>query len=70
MSADPIKFSDARSQQAEMALGIVARKRQKSTSNDGSSLALKLLGKVIRSPKQRVLLAPQNGPQSNKNIFK
>ena len=43
-------------------------KRQKSAGDDRSTLTLKLMGRVIRSPKQRAPVAPQNGPQSNKNL--
>ena len=32
-------------------------------------LALKLMGRFIRSKKQRVLVVPLNGPWSNKNLF-
>ena len=41
----------------------------KSAGNDWSSLTLKLMGRVIRSPKQRVPVAPQKGPRSNKKLF-
>ena len=40
---------DARSPQPEMALGIVAHKGQKSKGDDESTLALKPIGKVIRT---------------------
>ena len=43
---------------------------QKSAGDDESTLALKAIGsRIIRSPKQRVLVAPQNGPLFNKNFF-
>ena len=45
------------------------RKRRKSASKDKSTLALKPMGKVIRSRIQRVPVTPQNGPRSNKNLF-
>ena len=41
----------------------------KSTGNDESTLALKPRGRFIQSPKQRVPVAPQNGPRSNKNFL-
>ena len=54
-----------------MILGIIARKQQKSTGDDESTLALKLVGsKVIRSPKHRLPVAHKNGPWSNKNFSK
>ena len=37
------------------------RKREQSTGDNGSTLALKPMGRVNRSPKQRVTVAPQNG---------
>ena len=43
-------------------------KREQSTSDDGSTLALKSTGRVNLSPKQRVPVTPQNGelsPQQN-----
>ena len=40
---------DSWSQQPEMTLGNIACKRQKSASNDRSTLTLKLMGRVIRS---------------------
>ena len=45
---------DAQSQQPEMTLGIIQQKCQKSTGDDESILTLKLVSRVIRSPKQRV----------------
>ena len=53
-----------------MTLWIIACKGQKSTGHDESTLTLKLMGGVITSPKQRVPVAPQNGPRSNKNLKK
>ena len=54
-----------------MTLGIIAHKQQKSTGDDECILALKPMGsRVIRSPKQRVSVVPQNGPWSNKNFNK
>ena len=47
---------DVQPQHPEMALGIVIHKRQKSTCNNESTLALKPMGRVIPSPKQRVPL--------------
>ena len=44
-------------------------KRQK-RAGDGVTLALKRMGRVIRSPKQREPAAPQSGPRSNKNFKK
>ena len=44
---------------SQMAPGIVVRKQQKSAGDDQSTMALKPVGKVIRSPKQRVLVAPR-----------
>ena len=41
-----------------MSLGIVAHKQQKSTDEDEPSLALNLMGRVIRNPKQRIPVAP------------
>ena len=61
---------DAQSRQPEMTLGNIARKWQKSTGDDRSNLTLKLMGRLIWSPKQRVPVAPQNGPRSNKNFNK
>ena len=49
-------------QQPEMTLRIIEQKQQKST------LTLKLMGRVIRSQKQGVPVAPQNGPRSNKDL--
>ena len=63
-------YTDARSRQPEMTLRYIARKRQKSAGNDRSTLTLKLMGRVIPSPKQRVPVAPQNGPRSHKNFKK
>ena len=42
-----------------MTLEIIEHKQQKSASNDRSTLTLKLMGGVIRSLKQRVLVARQ-----------
>ena len=41
-----------------------------STCHDESTLAMKLMGRVIQSPEQKVPVAPQNGPRSNKNFKK
>ena len=49
-------------------LRIIACRWRKSASDDESTLALKPMGRVIRIPKQRVPVAPQNGPQSNKTM--
>ena len=49
-----------------MTLGIIACKQQKGAGDDRSTLTLKLMGRVIRSPKQRVPVAPQNGPRPTK----
>ena len=54
--------------QPEMTLGNIARKQQKSACDNRSTLTLKLMGRVIRSPKQRAPVAQQNGPRSNKNF--
>ena len=51
-------------------MGIIAHKRQKSAGDDGATLTLKIMVRVIRSPKQRVPMAPQNGPRSNKTLIK
>ena len=61
---------DARSQQPEMTRAIIECKWQKNVGDDQSTLTLKLLGRVILSPKQMVLVAPQNGPRFNKNFKK
>ena len=42
----------------------------KSAGDDESTLALKPMGRVIPSPKQREPVVPQNGLWSNKNFFK
>ena len=65
---DP-RFS-AQSQQPEIDLGIIVRKRQKSTGNHESTLALKPMGRVIPYRKQRVPGARQDGPWFNKKFFK
>ena len=53
----------------EMVQGIVDCKRQEHKHE--STLALKPMGnRVIQCPKRRVLEAPQNGPQSNKNFLR
>ena len=39
-------------------------KQQQSMDDDGSTLALKPMGRVNQSPKQRALVAPQNGDLS------
>ena len=41
---------------------------KKSAGDDESRLALKLMSRVTRRPKQRVPVTPQNGPWSNKNL--
>ena len=51
-----------------MTLGIVAFKRQKSAGDDQSALTLKPMGRVLRSPDQRVPVAPQNGPRASKTF--
>ena len=38
--------------------------------DDESTVILKPMGRVIRSPKQRVAVAPQHGPRSNENCLK
>ena len=53
-----------------MTLGNIACKQQKSTGDDLCPLTLKIMDRVIRSPKQRVPVAPQNGPWSNKTYKK
>ena len=60
---------NAQSQQPEMTLGIIVHKQQKNAGDNESILDSKLVDRVIRSPKQRVPVAPQNGPRSNKNLF-
>ena len=44
-------------------------KREQSTGDDGSTLALKPTGRVNQSPKQRAPVAPQNGDLSQQKIF-
>ena len=44
-------------------------KQEQSAGDDGSTLALKHMGRVNRSPKQRVLVAPQNGDLSPQKFF-
>ena len=52
-------------------LGIVAHKQQKSADDNEATLTLKLMrSRVIRSLKQRVPVAPKNGPWSNKNVHR
>ena len=43
-------------------------KPEPSTGNDGSTLALKPMGRVNQSPKERVPVAPQNGDLSPQKI--
>ena len=57
---------NAWTQEPEMTLGIVVRKRQKSTGDDESTLVLKTMGRITRSAKQRVPVVPQNGHRSTK----
>ena len=44
--------------------GIITRKREQSTGDDGSALALKSMGRVNQSLKQRVSVTLQNGDLS------
>ena len=43
-------------------------KQEQSAGKDGSTLALKPMGRVNQSPKQRVPVAPQNGDLSPQKI--
>ena len=45
-------------------------KQEQSADNDGSTLALNPMGRVNRSMKQRVTVAPQNGDLSPQKNFK
>ena len=45
-------------------------KRKQSAGDDGSTQALKPIGRFNRSPKQRVPVAPQNGDLSPQKNFK
>ena len=47
-------YDDARSRQPEMTVEIIVHKWRNSADDDESTLALKPMGRVIRSPKQRV----------------
>ena len=53
---------------AQLTLRIITRKREQSMGDDGSTLALKPMGRVNRSPKQRAPVAPQNGDLSPQKI--
>ena len=44
-------------------------KRDLSAGDDGSTLALKPMGRVNRSPKQRAPVAPQNSDLSPQKIY-
>ena len=56
--------------QDHVTLRIIGRKRQKSAGDDRSTLTLKLMGRVIRSPKQRVPVAPQKNLGPTKTLKK
>ena len=45
-------------------------KQEQSAGDDGSTLALKPVGRVNRSPKQRAPVDPQNGDLSPQKIYK
>ena len=45
-------------------------KREQSMGDDGSTLALKPMGRVNQSLKQRAPVAPQNGDLSPQNFLK
>ena len=46
------------------------RKQEQSMGNDGFTLALKPMGRINRSLKQRAPVAPQNGDLSLQKILK
>ena len=55
---------------SELSLRITICKQGQSVGNDGSTLAFKPTGRVNRSLKQRVPLAPQNGDLSLQKLKK
>ena len=58
------------SRQPQMPQAIDTCQPRKGTSSDESTLTLKTLGRVSRSPKWRLMLTSQNGPWSNKKTLK
>ena len=49
---------------------MFVHKRQKSAGDDESILALKPMGRIIPSPKQKVPVAPLNGPHGPTETLK
>ena len=54
---------------SELTLRIITHKQEQITGNDGPTLALKPMGRVNHSLKQRISVAPQDGDLSPQKCF-
>ena len=55
---------------SELTLRIITRKQKMSTGDDGSTLALKAMGRVNRNLEQIIPVTPQNGDLSRQKNLK